>query len=176
MPRSRLHHVILALLLGLAAATAGRSAVAAAAPEIPLEARAERPVAPVTAGACSPAAPGTCGQVRVEAGGMLADDAGRWTMRGVQFFLPRFGINGKTLWDHNYAAALADGTLAYWLDKAHGYLRANMLRVYVDLPHRAQDGTIVIPTSAAMLYDFALNANARGMRLGLVLHNSADWA
>ncbi len=97
-------------------------------------------------------------------------------MRGVQFFLPQYGINGKTLRDDNYAAAL-DGSLDFWLGRAQGYLRANMLRVFVDLPDTvAGSTTIITPTSYSTLYDFATQSNARGMRLGLVLHNSADWS
>jgi hypothetical protein len=97
-------------------------------------------------------------------------------MRGVQFFLPQYGINGKTLRDDNYAAARADGSLTYWLERAQGYLHANMLRVFVDLPSTIGGSTTVItPTSYSTLHDFATAANARGMRIGLVLHNSADW-
>src|SRR4051794_12681972 len=70
------------------------------------------------AASCNPALPSRCGQVRVLANGSLADDSGRWIMRGVQFFLPQYGINGKTLRDDNYAAARADGSLAYWLGRA----------------------------------------------------------
>jgi hypothetical protein len=133
------------------------------------------PLAPaVQSSACGPANPGACGQVH-SGGAALADDSGRWTMQGVQFFLPQFGINGKTFWDINYASALADGSLSYWLDRARGYLRANMLRVFVDLPGTS-DGVVVTPTSFETLHSFATEANARGMRLGLVLHNSADWA
>jgi hypothetical protein len=114
--------------------------------------------------------------VRALADGTLADDGGRWTMRGVQFFLPQYGINGKTLRDDNYAAALEDGSLDFWLSQAQGYLRANMLRVFVDMPDTVDGSTTVItPTSYSTLHDFATAAGARGMRLGLVLHNSADW-
>ncbi len=95
-------------------------------------------------------------------------------MRGVQFFLPQFGINDKTFRTGNYAAAAADGSLAFWLDKAQQYLRANTLRIFVDLPYRS-NGALVTPTDYATLLDFAARANARGMRLGISLHNSADW-
>jgi hypothetical protein len=126
--------------------------------------------------ACNPALPSSCGQVRALVGGTLADDSGRWTMRGVQFFLPQYGINGKTLRDDNYTAARDDGSLAFWLERAQGYLHANMLRVFVDLPSTVSGSTTVItPTSYSTLHDFATAADARGMRLGLVLHNSADW-
>src|SRR5215218_10465578 len=123
---------------------------------------------------CNPALPSSCGQVRALAGGTLVDDGGPWRMRGVQFFLPQYGINGKTLWDDNYAAARDDGSLDFWLERAGGYLHANMLRVFVDLPNLGSSA-LVTPTSYSTLYDFATAANARGMRLGLVLHNSADW-
>jgi hypothetical protein len=128
------------------------------------------------AATCNPALPSSCGQVRALADGTLADDSGRWTMRGVQFFLPQYGINGKTLRDDNYAAASEDGSLDFWLERAQGYLRANMLRVFVDLPSTVSGSTTIItPTSYSTLYNFATAANARGMRLGLVLHNSANW-
>jgi antitoxin component of MazEF toxin-antitoxin module len=128
------------------------------------------------AAACNPALPSNCGQVRTLPEGTLADDGGSWTMRGVQFFLPQYGINGKTLRDDNYAAARDDGSLAFWLERAQIYLRANMLRVFVDLPSTdSGSATVITPTSYSTLHDFATAANARGMRLGLVLHNSADW-
>ncbi len=116
-----------------------------------------------------------CGQVRV-VGAELRDDAGTWRMRGVQLFLPQFGINGKTFRDANYAAALADGSLNFWLDKASGYLHANLLRIFVDMPSLNSDGSVFTPTSYATLHDFAERAAQRGMRLGIVLHNSADWS
>src|SRR5688572_29671757 len=51
-----------------------------------------------------------------------------------------------------------------------------MLRVFADLPDNVGGSTTIItPTSYSTLHDFATAANARGMRLGLVLHNSADW-
>src|SRR5262249_43893643 len=105
------------------------------------------------------------------------DDGGGWTMRGVQLFLPQFGINGKTLRDENYAAAQSDASLAFWLARAQGYLRANMLRVFVDLPSTVSGTTsVVTPTTSSTLHSLAAEAIARGMRLGLVLHNSADWS
>ena len=116
---------------------------------------------------CIPAQPRSCGQVRALADGTLADDGGRWIMRGVQFFLPQYGINGKTLRDANYAAAREDGSLDFWLGRAQGYLRANMLRVFVDLPDNVGGSTTIItPTSYSTLYDFATQANAHGMRSG----------
>jgi hypothetical protein len=133
-------------------------------------------VAAWPAATCNPALPSNCGQVRALADGTLADDNGRWTMRGVQFFLPQYGINGKTLRDDNYAAARDDGSLDFWLERAQVYLHANMLRVFVDLPANVGGSTTIdTPTSYSTLHDFATAANARGMRLGLVLHNSADW-
>jgi hypothetical protein len=124
---------------------------------------------PLPAQACGP----LCGQVRVS-GSRLSDDGGVWHMRGTQFFLPQFGINGKTMWDFNYAAAIDDGSLDLWLDKA-AWLRANTLRLFVDLPEVRSDGTIRTPTSYDAVYDIAQRAAARGMRIGLVPHNSADW-
>jgi len=112
--------------------------------------------------------------VRALADSTLADDNGRWTMRGVQFFLPQYGINGKTMRDDSYAAARDDGSLDFWLERAQSYLHANMLRVFVDLPS-TESTAIITPTSYSTLHEFATAANARGMRLGLVLHNSADW-
>ncbi|MFO7171250.1 MAG: hypothetical protein DIU80_024740 [Chloroflexota bacterium] len=126
------------------------------------------------AAACDPARPISCGQVRVS-GDSLYDDGGRWQVRGVAFFLPQYGINANTLRDDNYAAAKADGSLAYWLDRARDGLGANLLRVFIELPQR-RDGAIYTPTSHATVYDFATEAGARGMRLGLVLHNSASWS
>src|SRR5215212_4765233 len=120
------------------------------------------------AATCNPTLPSSCGQVRALADGTLADDSGRWTMRGVQFFLPQYGINGKTLRDDNYAAARDDRSLDFWLERAQGYLRANMLRVFVDLPDIGSTA-LITPTSYSTLYDFATAASARGMRLGLVL-------
>jgi hypothetical protein len=124
--------------------------------------------------ACDLAKPSTCGQVRL-AGAALSDDGGPWRMRGVQFILPQFGINAKTFRTGNYAAARADGSLEYWLEKAQRYLRTNTLRIFVDLPYRDAGGTLVTPTDHATLFDFAVRADARGMRLAIALHNSADW-
>jgi hypothetical protein len=136
--------------------------------------------APTTAeaqiGSCDPAAPISCGQVRSGDDARFADDGGRWAIQGVQFMLPQFGINGKTFWDGNFAAASADGSAAFWLDRAQSYLRANTLRIFVDMPYKLSSGTIITPTSYSTLYAFATEANARGMRLGISLHNSADWA
>ncbi len=131
-------------------------------------------IAGAAASACDIAHPGTCGQVR-PVGAALYDDSGPWRMRGVQFILPQFGINAKSFRTDNYASARADGSLDYWLEKAQRYLRTNAVRIFVDLPYRQGDGTLVIPTDYATLFDFAARLNGRGMRLALVLHNSADW-
>jgi hypothetical protein len=125
---------------------------------------------PQPAVACAP----LCGQVRV-AGQALYDDSGVWQMRGVQFFLPQFGINAWTFRDENYAAGAADGSLDQWLDKASGYLHANLLRIFVEMPYRRSDGSLFTPTTYAVLHDFAARAAQRGMRLGISLHNSSDW-
>jgi hypothetical protein len=134
------------------------------------------PVAPTVAAtpsACDRAIPSGCGHVSVQ-GNQLVDLAGVWQMRGVQFFLPQFGINEKTFHTANYASAKADGSLVYWLDRAQHYLHANLLRIFVELPYES-GGTVITPTDYATLFDFATLANHRGMRLGISLHNSADW-
>jgi hypothetical protein len=137
---------------------------------------AAKPVSPgIVPAACTITQPITCGQVRL-AGAALYDDGGSWRMRGVQFILPQFGINAKTFRTDNYAAARVDGSLDYWLEKARHYLRTNILRIFVDLPDRQADGTLFTPTDYATLFDFAARANARGMRLAIVPHNSADWS
>jgi hypothetical protein len=125
--------------------------------------------------ACDIAQPSTCGQVRL-VGSTLYDDGGPWRVRGVQFILPQFGINGKSFRSGNYASARADGSLDFWLEKAQHYLRTNTLRIFVDMPYRQGNGELVTPTDYATLFDFAVRANARGMRLAIVLHNSADWS
>jgi hypothetical protein len=102
------------------------------------------------------------------------DASGDWTPRGVQFILPQHGINGRTFHDARYAAAKADGSLTFWLDRAQHGLGANLLRIFVDLP-RIESGTLITPTSVATVLDFAQAAGARGMRLGIVIHNSAGW-
>ncbi|KAB8140997.1 hypothetical protein F8S13_20965 [Chloroflexia bacterium SDU3-3] len=140
--------------------------------EAALGARAATRAAP--SAACASADPRACGQVRAS-GGALADGVGPWAMRGVQFFLPAYGINDKTFYDGNYAAAVADGSLDFWLDRAQSGLRANALRIFISLPYRS-DGATVTPTSHQTLYDFAQRAASRGMRLGISIHNSADWA
>jgi hypothetical protein len=96
-------------------------------------------------------------------------------MHGVQFFLPQYGINGKSFRDENYALASSDGSLDLWLDRASGYLHANLLRIFVDLPNRNLDGSVFEPTSYPTIHDIAQRAAQRGMRLGIVVHNSANW-
>lgn len=123
---------------------------------------------------CLAGGPDGCGHVRV-AGAQLYDQAGPWAARGVQFFLPAHGINDRSFWDERYRAALADGSLDLWLDRAALRLHPNLLRIFVELPRREGD-QMIVPTTHATIYDFAERAAARGMRLGLVLHNSADWA
>jgi hypothetical protein len=134
---------------------------------------AARPAPAIAPSACDHAHPASCGQVHI-AGTLLADIGGAWPMRGVQFFLPQFGNNDKTFRTGNYAGAASDGSLDFWLDKAQLYLRANTLRIFVDLPYYS-NGALVTPTDHATLFDFATRADARGMRLGISLHNSADW-
>jgi len=131
------------------------------------------PSAAAVRGSCDPVRL-ICGQVRA-AGATLVDDGGAWRMQGVQFFLPQFGINSKTFRTGDYAAALSDRSLDFWLGKAQDYLRANTLRIFVEMPYRDSNGALVTPTDYATLFDFAARARARGMRLAVSLHNSADW-
>lgn len=109
-----------------------------------------------------------CGQVYAS-GYLLYDAYGRWPANGVQFFLPEYGINGWTFENERYWLSTAN--IDHWLDVARDQLSARTLRVFVDLP----SGTVT-PTSHKTIYDFALRANARGMRLGLVLHNSSSFS
>lgn len=128
------------------------------------------------AAACT--TPKTCGQVYVGPSETtwFKDSRGIWRVKGVQFFLPKFGINDKTFHNGNYNASVADGSLDFWLNTASDRLGANMLRIFVELPSKRSDGTIRTPTSVTTVYDFATRANAHGMRLGISLHNSADWS
>lgn len=114
--------------------------------------------------------PLNCGQVYRQ-GYSLADCNGRWPVNGVQFILPDYGINGQTFHDDNYSASVANGQVDFWLDKASAWLGAKNLRIFVDMPNTTWPG----PTSPATLYDFALRASSRGMRLGVVLHNDTSW-
>jgi hypothetical protein len=111
-----------------------------------------------------------CGQVYRQ-GYSLYDCNGRWTVNGVQFILPEYGINGHTFRDSNYKTSIANGQIDYWLDKAANFLGARTLRIFVDMPYDILPG----PTGPATLYDFALRASNRGMRLGVVLHNDTSW-
>ncbi len=123
------------------------------------------------------AAPGTverptqCGQI-YKNGKFLYDCHGRWSPKGIQFFHPDFDGNTGTFYEVNYNPRVSDGSIDYWLDKAQA-LNANMLRIYVELPNL--DRWATPPTSVATIYDFALRANARGMRLDVVLHNNGQF-
>lgn len=121
--------------------------------------------APAAFGSCS--LPLSCGQV-YRSGYYLNDSDGRWPVNGVQFFLPRWGINSRTFYDEIYWGETTK--IDYWLDKARDYLYARTLRIFVELPSNGST-----PTTYETLYDFALRANARGMRLGVVLQNSTDF-
>lgn len=111
--------------------------------------------------------PITCGQLAAN-GQFLVDAGGRWDVRGVQFFLPRFGINAFTFYDRNYWNELAE--VDTWLDISRNRLRARLLRIFVELP----DGDWQ-PTSYETVHDFARRAGERGMRLGIVVQNSGDF-
>ncbi|MBN9386987.1 MAG: fibronectin type III domain-containing protein [Chloroflexi bacterium] len=126
--------------------------------------------APAQPNAVSLTNPLTCGQV-YKSGYYLYDCKGRWTVNGVQFILPDYGINGSTFNDGNYAASVSNDQVDYWLDKASNFLGAKTLRIFVDMPGDSLPG----PTSPATIYDFALRASSQGMRLGVVLHNNTSW-
>jgi|GEM_PF-6209667 len=135
-------------------------------------------IATVTVGSAGPPTcvgngPDGCGQVRLY-GNQLFDHRGIWRAQGVQFFLPAHGINERSFWDARYRAAVADGSLDRWLDLAALRLHPNLLRIFVELP-RWENNQLITPTDPATVYDFAERAAQRGMRLGIVLHNSADW-
>ena len=123
---------------------------------------------------CLAGRPDGCGQIRV-AKQQFFDRRGPWVAHGVQFFLPQYGINEQSFWDDHYTAARADGSLDFWLNLAALRLNPNLLRIFVALPS-VVEGRLNTPTSYATIYDFAERAAARGMRLGVVLHNSSDWA
>lgn len=96
----------------------------------------------------------------------------RWDPHGIQFFVPDYGINGRTLRDAEFRES--GEARRFWLDTANTRLHARLLRVFIDLPGEGnnRDGQSV---SHATIYTFAGEAWSRGMRLGLVLHNSADF-
>jgi hypothetical protein len=106
------------------------------------------------------------GQV-YKSGYYLYDAGGRWKVNGVQYFLPQFGINNNTFYDGYYAGESTDINL--WLNTAQS-LAAKTLRIFVQLPSGGNT-----PTSHATIYNFARRAEARGMRLGVVMHNSNDF-
>ena len=126
------------------------------------------------ASGCNPTIASSCGQVAISRT-QFSDLAGPWQARGVQFFLPQYGINDATFYDNNYGTATLAGTTDRWLDRAQRELHTNLLRIYVELPYRQSDGTLVAPTNYTTIFDFLYRANLRGMRLGISLHNSADW-
>jgi hypothetical protein len=96
----------------------------------------------------------------------------RWAVHGVQFFLPDYGINSLTFEDGRYQNSIP--AINYWLDKARDYLQAKMLRIEIKLPS-VENGVVVTPTSYSTIYDFLTRANSRGMRVGIVMHNSNNW-
>ncbi|MBM7846395.1 hypothetical protein [Herpetosiphon giganteus] len=153
---------IMLLLLGMQA----RFSSIQTAPDLPMQAFKQPNF-------CQPATPSTCGQLRIDGSGFY-DQYGPWVMHGVQFFLPQYGINGRTFWDAEYNQATQNSSLDYWLGRSQQALYANLLRIFVDLPV-ATSQQVVTPTSYATLYDFASRANARGMRLGISIHNSDEW-
>lgn len=124
------------------------------------------PNAVSTAAACS--SPLACGQV-YKSGVQLYDNAGIHTLNGVQFFLPQYGINTQTFYNGNYSSSSND--VNFWLGLAGpNYLLSKTLRIFVEVPKSG-----AAETSPATLYDFAVRANAKGMRIGVVLHNSSDF-
>lgn len=113
--------------------------------------------------------PLSCGQVTA-GGTFLYDGAGRWTVNGIMYLLPQFGINGWTFYGANYQSAVNGGSLEWWLGQAQTYLLGKTLRIFVDLPGDGQQTADI-----NSIYNFALRANNHGMRLGVVLHNSANF-
>jgi hypothetical protein len=122
-----------------------------------------------------------------------------WGIFGVQFFLPfaGYGINAKTFrdtefeWTSGPAAEfsptpfIADplnrepanlrGARAYFLEKAATELNAQTLRIWIALPGERDNEGANNRFLHKDLYAFAREVDARGMRLGVVLHNSADF-
>ena len=104
-----------------------------------------------------------------------------WPMDGVQFELPTAGagLSGQTFTSNIYNAALQDNphctagqpmpdayscSMEYWLWQAQSYLLAKTLRIIVT----PETGNACL----SCVEDFANRANARGMRVGVVLRNS----
>jgi hypothetical protein len=118
--------------------------------------------------------PPTTGQLRVAGRGFVADGAPerRWTFNGVHLILPSRGINGSSF----SAEALADPRAAaerrVWLDRAQR-IGAQTIRIYVDMPG---DTHVATPPAPARIFALARDELApRGMRLGLVIHNSGRF-
>jgi hypothetical protein len=96
----------------------------------------------------------------------LCVDNDLWSPNGVQYFAPDRGINGKTFCGEIYSEDDIDRE--FWLDKAKDELFADMLRIYAYAPGHP-DCTEAI--TATQLLDFAQEADDRGLRVGLVIHN-----
>ncbi|NJN67617.1 MAG: hypothetical protein HC884_13350 [Chloroflexaceae bacterium] len=99
----------------------------------------------------------------------------KWPVYGVQFILPEYDINGESFTN----AALdargpepdGDGTRLFWLQRAANRLHARTLRIFVPMPGESynENGNRV---NAQKIYNFARDAEAYNMRLGIVIHNS----
>lgn len=102
-------------------------------------------------------------------GRLLCDANGnRWKMKGVQFFLPQTGINGKTFDPTTYNGAKAD--VDWWLDLAgSNYLLSNTVRIFISLPGQAYT------TNKETVNDFLVRAKARGMRTGITFNLLHSW-
>lgn len=103
------------------------------------------------------------GQVELCGRRLCVGDA-LWSPNGVQYFLPARGINGKTFCDTNYADD--DDERTFWMNKADREIFADTVRIFAYAP----DNPDCTP-SVATLFDFAIEAEERGMRIGLVIHN-----
>lgn len=122
----------------------------------------------------------------------------RFNLDGVQFFLtsPGLGINAKTFrqaeFSHssgpiqdfnpvafvNSSAEKPDGrrgARAYFMDRARNGLHAQTLRIYVDLPGDGDNRGATNEFFQRNLYRFAREADQLGLRLGVVIHNSANF-
>lgn len=105
------------------------------------------------------------GQI-TKTGRLLYDNGVRWKMKGVMFLLPNYGINHLQFQTSNYNSSTA--ARAYWLDMAGpGWLNANTVRIFVEMNSSTSPDTV---------YNFALEADAKNMRVGVVLKNYADFA